>query len=214
MQGGAIGFDSQRGVGSTFAFYIKARRSDPPVEDVTITTGDTPEPTTTRARAASAATPAKQAPTEGAPTIAVAPQASEPQPAEPPQPSRSTDKLHVLVVEDNLVNQRVLAKQLRNLGCAVEVANHGGEALDFLRTTKFWAGKRDDGAELSVILMDWEMPVMDGLTCVRRIRGLQLDGSIRGHVPVIAVTANVRSQQVQVAMEAGMVGRLFDWEAS
>jgi CheY-like chemotaxis protein len=45
---------------------------------------------------------------------------------------------------------------------------------------------------------------MDGLTCVRRIRELQQEGVVRGHVPVIAVTANVRSEQVKVAMEAGM----------
>jgi hypothetical protein len=52
--------------------------------------------------------------------------------------------MHVLVVEDNLVNQRVLAKQLRNLGCVVHVANHGREAIDFLEKTVLW--KRDAGA--------------------------------------------------------------------
>jgi CheY-like chemotaxis protein len=45
---------------------------------------------------------------------------------------------------------------------------------------------------------------MDGLTCVRRIRELQQEGVIHGHVPVIAVTANVRSEQVAVALKAGM----------
>jgi CheY-like chemotaxis protein len=45
---------------------------------------------------------------------------------------------------------------------------------------------------------------MDGLTCVRRIRELQQEGVVRGHVPVIAVTANVRSEQVEVALKAGM----------
>jgi CheY-like chemotaxis protein len=45
---------------------------------------------------------------------------------------------------------------------------------------------------------------MDGLTCVRRIRELQKEGAVRGHVPVIAVTANVRSEQVEVALKAGM----------
>jgi CheY-like chemotaxis protein len=46
--------------------------------------------------------------------------------------------MHVLIVEDNLVNQRVLAKQLRNLGCVVNVANHGREAIDFLERTIYW----------------------------------------------------------------------------
>lgn len=103
--------------------------------------------------------------------------------------------LHVLIVEDNLVNQRVLAKQLRNLGMQVAVANHGGEALEHLRKTSYCIS--DASAKpLSLILMDWEMPVMDGLTCVRSIRQLQAEGSVHGHVPVIAVTANVRSEQV------------------
>jgi CheY-like chemotaxis protein len=46
--------------------------------------------------------------------------------------------------------------------------------------------------------------VMDGLTCVRNIRELQREGVVRAHVPVIAVTANVRSEQVEVALKAGM----------
>lgn len=45
---------------------------------------------------------------------------------------------------------------------------------------------------------------MDGLTCVHRIRELQHEGTVHGHVPVIAVTANVRSEQVEVALKAGM----------
>jgi len=48
------------------------------------------------------------------------------------------------------------------------------------------------------------LQVMDGLTCVRRIRELQQEGIVHGHVPVIAVTANVRSEQVEVALKAGM----------
>jgi hypothetical protein len=53
--------------------------------------------------------------------------------------------------------------------------------------------------------MDLEMPVMDGLSCVRRIREMQQDGELRAHVPVIAVTANARSEQIAVAMQTGMV---------
>jgi CheY-like chemotaxis protein len=60
---------------------------------------------------------------------------------------------------------------------------------------------------LSVLLMDLEMPVMDGLSCVRRIREMQRDGQLRSHVPVIAVTANARSEQITVAMQTGMVSK-------
>ena len=48
------------------------------------------------------------------------------------------------------------------------------------------------------------MPVMDGLTCVRRIREYEQEGKIVGHVPVIAITANARSEQINIAMDAGM----------
>lgn len=110
---------------------------------------------------------------------------------------------HILIVEDNLVNQRVLSRQLRNVGCAVSVANHGQEALNFLQHTRFWQGN-PDGKALSVVLMDLEMPIMDGLTCVKAIRALEVEGSIVGHVPVIAVTANARGEQLGDAMDAGM----------
>ena len=102
------------------------------------------------------------------------------------------------------MNQKVLAKQLRQLDMHVAVANNGVEALDYLCTTKFHSKNTQSGNDLSLILMDWEMPVMDGLTCVRRIRQLQSDHILRGHLPVIAITANVRAEQVKVAMEAGM----------
>jgi CheY-like chemotaxis protein len=77
----------------------------------------------------------------------------------PDQPTANTTNpadLHILVVEDNLVNQRVLAKQLRNIGMKVTVSNHGGEALEHLQTTQYCV---TDGAPLSIVLMDWEMPV-------------------------------------------------------
>jgi CheY-like chemotaxis protein len=48
------------------------------------------------------------------------------------------------------------------------------------------------------------MPVMDGLTCVRRIREYEATGQIISHIPVIAITANARSEQINIAMEAGM----------
>jgi DNA-binding response OmpR family regulator len=52
--------------------------------------------------------------------------------------------------------------------------------------------------------MDQEMPVMDGITCVREIRTRQAAHEFTGHIPVIAVTANARSEQITVMMQAGM----------
>lgn len=92
----------------------------------------------------------------------------------------------------------------------MHLANHGGEALEKLRQSTYWTGL--DGSkqlELGVVLMDQEMPVMDGLTCTRRIRELEKEGKLTGHIPIIAVTANARAEQVQTALDAGMVS--FMW---
>ncbi len=112
-----------------------------------------------------------------------------------------------MLVEDNLINQKVLSKQLRNAGCIVHVANHGVEALDFLSKTALWSDCRKSGIgmSLSLVLMDLEMPIMDGLQCTRRIRDLEREGKVDGHVPIIAVTANTRVEQLDMAIAAGMV---------
>jgi CheY-like chemotaxis protein len=100
----------------------------------------------------------------------------------------------------------VLKKQLLKLGYEVSIANHGVEALDFLETTRFSKLHHEagDGVDLSVVLMDSEMPVMDGLTAVRRIREMEREGTLVEHVPVIAITANARIEQVDAALVAGM----------
>lgn len=112
----------------------------------------------------------------------------------------------VLIVEDNVINQQLLAAQLKKAGWKTHVANHGLECLDHLSSTHFCAPQTSTmtAKPLHIILLDLEMPIMDGLTCIREIRARQLDGRIVGHVPVIAVTANARSEQISVAIEAGM----------
>ncbi|KAF2431180.1 hypothetical protein EJ08DRAFT_632435 [Tothia fuscella] len=110
----------------------------------------------------------------------------------------------VLIVEDNVVNQKVLSKQLQRSGFKVHVANHGLEALEFLRTTKLWRRRTQTGVDLHIILMDVEMPVMDGLTCTRTIRELQDRGEIVSHIPILAVSANARGEQIAETRKAGM----------
>ncbi|KAG9715543.1 putative histidine kinase HHK19p, partial [Aureobasidium melanogenum] len=81
--------------------------------------------------------------------------------------SNETAQIHVLVAEDNQVNQKVLKRQLTNKGYVVWTADNGQEAVDFLRQTRYWnSPNKEQGQEkeLHVILMDTEMPVMDGLT--------------------------------------------------
>ncbi|KAI4853813.1 hypothetical protein E4T44_00610 [Aureobasidium sp. EXF-8845] len=84
--------------------------------------------------------------------------------------------------------------------CAkVHAANHGLEALDFLSTTTFCGGD----VPLSIILLDVEMPIMDGLTCARRIRESEQLNKTK-HVPICGITANARTSQIDSCIEAGM----------
>lgn len=108
--------------------------------------------------------------------------------------------IRVLLVEDNLLNQRVACKQLRNHGYQVFTANHGLEALDSLN--KHGA----ENASFDIVLCDIEMPIMNGIDCIKAIRRGEAEGSLRGHVPILAVTANARSEQVKMALDAGSDG--------
>lgn len=195
LQGGEIGVASESGVGSTFAFYVKARRAESQ-QNLEIMRQRLDADVQSNARPATTiSTNMKNNPEPALPILnhhRAGSQESDP------------SNWHVLIVEDNLVNQRILAQQLRKLGSTVHVANHGGEALDLIRETVYYQGREADGRPLSVILMDLEMPVMDGLTCVRKIRAMEAEGLINGHLPIIAVTANARSEQVLMAKETGM----------
>jgi CheY-like chemotaxis protein len=191
MQGGEIGVASQAGKGSIFQFYIQTRRTTAPeeIQEKTDLQLLVREDALREACAVeiSALQNGMKMPNIQLENVA------------PLSPA-----LHILVVEDNLVNQKVVSKQLRKSGHFVSVANHGEEALEFIRGSEFWL-EEGGGVRLSVVLMDLEMPVMDGITCVKRIRELQRIGLIRGHVPVIAVTANARKDQIMMSMNAGMV---------
>jgi two-component system, sensor histidine kinase and response regulator len=102
----------------------------------------------------------------------------------------------ILLVEDNPVNQRVAQRTLQNLAAEVTIANNGAEALE-----------RVAAASFDVILMDCQMPVMDGFTATRRIRELE---SSRGskRLPIIALTANVMSEDRENCIAAGMDAHL------
>jgi len=112
--------------------------------------------------------------------------------------------LNVLIVEDNLINQKVLAAQLRKIGCIVSVANHGGEAIDHIRLSRFDREHVSDGVDIDVVLLDLEMPVMDGQTCARKLREMQNKGELVAHIPVIAVTANAREEQIEMTLKSGI----------
>ena len=95
----------------------------------------------------------------------------------------------VLVVEDNPLNQDVARELLSSVGCQVQVADNGEVALQRLRQARF-----------DLVLMDMQMPVMDGLSATRAIRAMPGLADL----PVVAMTANALQQDRQRCLEAGM----------
>jgi CheY-like chemotaxis protein len=181
LQGGEIGVLSSTGHGSTFAFYISTRRSK------------TPRGTQVHALVPEINTQAD--------IINSAPPAPH---GRSPLLQTECSDITILIVEDNLVNQRVLQKQLHKYGFNVQIANNGQEALDVIRRSQFWRGNEKTGNRLSLILMDIEMPVMNGTEATRSIRLFQAEGSLAEHVPIIGITANARTEQIAAARESGM----------
>lgn len=97
-------------------------------------------------------------------------------------PLNSRGHFRVLVCEDNLLNQRLLQRQLTKAGIEVTVANNGLEAIDKLQH----AAK--EGRPLNVCLMDLEMPVCGGVEAAKRIRALEREGELPGRLVIFAVT--------------------------
>ena len=98
----------------------------------------------------------------------------------------------LLVVEDNQVNQKVVTAVLRKRGFVIELANDGREAL----------AKLESGADFDLILMDVQMPGLDGLEATRLIRK---DQRWKG-LPIVAMTAHAMTGDKERCLEAGMNG--------
>jgi two-component system, sensor histidine kinase and response regulator len=96
--------------------------------------------------------------------------------------------LSVLVVEDNAINQKLMGILLGQIGCTFEVAGNGSAAVEKIRSTAF-----------DIILMDIQMPVMDGLEAARIIRR-----DLKVTTPIIALTAHVFQEDEQQCRDAGM----------
>ena len=213
LHGGQIGVSSQAGVGSTFGFYLKCKRmiaKKPTISTDTVKHAlDAEHAASSRKISAAAANQNSTAPAATPKEVETPVQAQIPRPTNDKKDEEEDDRLHVLVVEDNLVNQKVLVKQLTKTGCVTHTADNGVWALKHLAKTKFCVA---NGMPLTIILMDCEMPEMDGLTCCRKIREMEERKEITKHVPIIAVTANIRGGQMDDAKEAGMddvVGKPF-----
>jgi signal transduction histidine kinase/ActR/RegA family two-component response regulator len=118
------------------------------------------------------------------------------------QPSQMQHKLHgrVLLVEDNPINQMVARKMLEKIGVETELAGNGQEALDLLHEHNFDA-----------VLMDCQMPVLDGFNATRQLREREREQQCKP-LAVIAMTANVMEGDRERCLKAGMndyIGKPF-----
>jgi signal transduction histidine kinase/CheY-like chemotaxis protein len=188
MQGGCIGIESAVGVGSTFAFYAKVRRLETLTSPEHLLADLTCSSSSTRTLAFKSSSFSE---TPSLPT------------SRPPQDH------NILLVEDNALNQTVLATQLRRAGCHVQISNHGGEAVDAIlrlhdEPVEYGSLPPDDSLpHFDCILMDWEMPVCDGIQATKTIRRIETQrGAARSLI--IGVTANARAEQIAKSIEAGM----------
>lgn len=103
---------------------------------------------------------------------------------------QATRALHILLAEDNEINQKVAVALLKKSGHTVQVAHNGHEAVRAVQDGRF-----------DVILMDMHMPEMDGLAATRAIRGMPAPAS---SLPIVALTAAGALSDIQICMDAGM----------
>jgi two-component system sensor histidine kinase/response regulator len=104
------------------------------------------------------------------------------------------DGLRVLLVEDNEINQQVAVELMQGVGVAVDVAGNGREAVEKLETT-------GDPVPYDVVLMDVQMPEMDGYQATARIRSRARFAGL----PIVAMTAHATVEERQRCVDAGMV---------
>lgn len=114
------------------------------------------------------------------------------------QDCRCADGMRVLLAEDVEVNREIAVMILSNMGFCVETACNGKEAVEMLMAS--------EPGYYNAVLMDVQMPVMNGYEATRMIRSLE-DPDLAA-VPVIAVTANAFAEDIQDAMDAGMDGHI------
>ena len=105
---------------------------------------------------------------------------------------------HILLVEDDRSHREFVANILEGIGCKVMIAFNGKDALSLIeRNNKF-----------DIILMDIEMPEMDGLEASRRIREMKRHGDMPDDTPIVAITSNSTEDIEKTCLDAGMAGMI------
>jgi signal transduction histidine kinase/ActR/RegA family two-component response regulator len=107
----------------------------------------------------------------------------------PPASERSCEQSRILIVEDNLVNQRLAMRFVEKLGYAADLAENGKQAVDLVLSSEY-----------ALVLMDCQMPVMDGFAAAEEIRRRETGR----YTPIIAVTARAMKEDEQRCVAAGM----------
>nr|NQU93836.1 response regulator [Bacteroidota bacterium] len=102
-----------------------------------------------------------------------------------------TQKYHVLLAEDNLINQKLANGLLENLGCRVTIVGNGKKAVEIVKKTKF-----------DIIFMDVQMPEMDGFEATGHIRDFEKENNI--YTPIVAMTAHAMKGDREKCLNAGM----------
>ena len=114
------------------------------------------------------------------------------------------DRLKILLVEDNILNQRIITFSFKKYNHEVTIANNGLEAVEKFNETTF-----------DVILMDIMMPVMDGLEASMKIREVEKNKDVKNRTPIIALTANTMDNDREKCISYGMddfMAKPFDME--
>jgi CheY-like chemotaxis protein len=107
---------------------------------------------------------------------------------------REKEDYCILVAEDNRINQIIVGEILTRAGFQYEIAKNGAEAVDLFLEKQF-----------SLILMDCQMPIMDGFEATQKIRKLEEEAKqIKKRIPIIALTANTMPDDVERCLSVGM----------